>query len=126
MEQSCVWIQKFIDVGYVCVNGKIGKVKIFLCQGDEVQFWMLLLELLFYFKLELMDLDVLFEDDYLIVFNKLVGLIVYFVLGNKDGILVNGLLYYCLDLFGISGKLWLGIVYCFDKDIIGCIVIVKS
>ena len=36
-EQSRARIQKFIDAGYVRVNGKTGKAKTPLRQGDEVQ-----------------------------------------------------------------------------------------
>ena len=39
-EQSRARIQKFIDAGYVRVNGKTGKAKTPLRQGDEVQLWM--------------------------------------------------------------------------------------
>ena len=42
-EQSRARIQKFIDAGYVRVNGKTGKAKTPLRQGDEVQLWICLL-----------------------------------------------------------------------------------
>ena len=90
-EQSQARIQKFIDAGYVRVNGKTGKAKTPLRQGDEVQLWMPPPEPLPYLKPEPMDLDVLFEDDHLIVLNKPAGLTVHPAPGNKDGTLVNGL-----------------------------------
>ena len=100
-EQSRARIQKFIDAGYVRVNGKTGKAKTPLRQGDEVQLWMPPPEPLPYLKPEPMDLDVLFEDDHLIVLNKPAGLTVHPAPGNKDGTLVNGLLHH-LSLIHIS------------------------
>ena len=125
-EQSRARIQKFIDAGYVRVNGKTGKAKTPLRTGDEVQLWMPPPEPLPYLKPEPMDLDVLFEDEHLIVINKPAGLTVHPAPGNKDGTLVNGLLHHCPDLPGISGKLRPGIVHRLDKDTTGCIVIAKS
>ena len=125
-EQSRARIQKFIDAGFVRVNGKTGKAKTPLREGDEVQLWMPPPEPLPYLKPEPMDLDVLFEDEHLIVINKPAGLTVHPAPGNKDGTLVNGLLHHCPDLPGISGKLRPGIVHRLDKDTTGCIVIALS
>lgn len=125
-EQSRARIQKFIDAGLVRVNGKTGRAKTPLKQGDEVRLWMPPPEPLPYLKPEAMKLDVLFEDEHLIVINKPAGLTVHPAPGNKDGTLVNGLLHHCPDLPGISGKLRPGIVHRLDKDTTGCIVIAKS
>ncbi|HGY5535953.1 MAG: RluA family pseudouridine synthase [Prochlorococcus sp.] len=125
-EQSRARIQKFIDAGFVRVNGITGRAKTPLRQGDEVQLWMPPPEPLPYLQPEAMQLDVLFEDDHLIVINKQAGLTVHPAPGNRDGTLVNGLLHHCTDLPGISGKLRPGIVHRLDKDTTGCIVIAKS
>ena len=125
-EQSRARIQKFIDAGFVRVNGITGRAKTPLRQGDEVQLWMPPPEPLPYMQPEAMQLDVLFEDDHLIVINKQAGLTVHPAPGNRDGTLVNGLLHHCTDLPGISGKLRPGIVHRLDKDTTGCIVIAKS
>lgn len=53
-------------------------------------------------------------------------MVVYLVLGNYNGMLVNVLLFYCKDLFSINGVIRLGIVYRIDKDILGVLVIVKN
>jgi 23S rRNA pseudouridine1911/1915/1917 synthase len=71
-------------------------------------------------------LDVLFEDSHLIVLNKPAGLTVHPAPGNKDGTLVNGLLFHCPDLPGIGGEMRPGIVHRLDKDTTGCIVVAKS
>ncbi|MEY3463713.1 MAG: hypothetical protein RLZZ468_1491 [Cyanobacteriota bacterium] len=125
-EQSRSRIQKFIDAGYVRVNGVTGRAKTPLRQGDTVELWMPPPEPLDYLRPEAIPLDVLFEDEHLIVLNKPAGLTVHPAPGNKDGTLVNGLLHHCPDLPGIGGELRPGIVHRLDKDTTGCIVVAKS
>lgn len=125
-EQSRSRIQKFIDAGYVRVNGVTGRAKTPLRQGDTVELWMPPPEPLEYLKPEAIPLDVLFEDEHLIVLNKPAGLTVHPAPGNKDGTLVNGLLHHCPNLPGIGGELRPGIVHRLDKDTTGCIVVAKS
>ena len=125
-EQSRARVQKFIEAGFVRVNGKQGKAKTPLRNKDEVKLWVPPPEPLAYLKPEKMNLDIIFEDDNLIVINKMAGVTVHPAPGNKTGTLVNGLLYHCQDLPGISGKLRPGIVHRLDKDTTGCIVIAKS
>ncbi|MEB3307840.1 MAG: RluA family pseudouridine synthase [Cyanobacteriota bacterium] len=125
-EQSRARIQKFIDAGYVRVNGVTGRAKTPLRQGDTVELWMPPPEPLPYLVAQEIPLDVLFEDQHLIVLNKPAGLTVHPAPGNKDGTLVNGLLHHCPDLPGIGGELRPGIVHRLDKDTTGCIVVAKS
>jgi 23S rRNA pseudouridine1911/1915/1917 synthase len=125
-EQSRARIQKFIDAGYVRVNGSTGRAKTPLRTGDVVELWMPPPEPLEYLVPQAMPLDVLFEDAHLIVLNKPAGLTVHPAPGNKDGTLVNGLLHHCPDLPGIGGELRPGIVHRLDKDTTGCIVVAKS
>lgn len=125
-EQSRARIQKFIDAGYVRVNGVTGRAKTPLRHNDSVELWMPPPEPLEYLLPQAMELDVLFEDDHLIVLNKPAGLTVHPAPGNKDGTLVNGLLHHCPDLPGIGGELRPGIVHRLDKDTTGCIVVAKS
>ena len=125
-EQSRARIQKFIDAGYVEVNGVTGQAKTPLRQGDLVQLWMPPPEPLEYLKPEAIPLEVLFEDKHLIVLNKPAGITVHPAPGNKTGTLVNGLLHHCPDLPGIGGEMRPGIVHRLDKDTTGCIVIAKA
>jgi 23S rRNA pseudouridine1911/1915/1917 synthase len=125
-EQSRARIQKFIDAGYVRVNGATGRAKTPLRHGDSVELWMPPPEPLPYLLAQAMPLDVLFEDEHLIVLNKPAGLTVHPAPGNRDGTLVNGLLHHCPDLPGIGGELRPGIVHRLDKDTTGCIVVAKS
>jgi 23S rRNA pseudouridine1911/1915/1917 synthase len=125
-EQSRARIQKFIDAGCVRVNGIEGRAKTPLRQGDQVDLWMPPPEPLPYLIPQEIPLDVLFEDPHLIVLNKPAGLTVHPAPGNKDGTLVNALIYHCPDLPGIGGELRPGIVHRLDKDTSGCIVVAKS
>ena len=125
-EQSRAHIQKFIEAGYAKVNGKTGKSKTPLRNGDEVHLWVPPPEPLPYLKPEQIDLNILFEDEHLIVINKPSGMTVHPAPGHKSGTLVNGLIHHCPDLPGIGGKLRPGIVHRLDKDTTGCIVVAKS
>ncbi len=125
-EQSRASVQKFIEAGFVLVNGITARSKTPLRNGDEVQFWLPPPEPLPYLRPEKMDLDILFEDQYMIVINKPSGITVHPAPGNKDGTLVNGVLHHCQDLPGINGKLRPGIVHRLDKQTSGCIVIAKT
>ena len=124
-EQSRARIQKFIDAGYVRVNGVTGRAKTPLRQHDMVELWMPPPEPLPYLLAQDIPLDVLYEDAHLIVLNKPAGLTVHPAPGNKDGTLVNGLLHHCPDLPGIGGEMRPGIVHRLDKDTTGCIVVAK-
>ncbi|MDA0964474.1 MAG: S4 domain-containing protein, partial [Cyanobacteria bacterium] len=93
-EQSRARIQKFIDAGYVRVNGVTGRAKTPLRLNDTVELWMPPPEPLPYLIPQDIPLDVLYEDEHLIVLNKPAGLTVHPAPGNKDGTLVNGLLHH--------------------------------
>ncbi len=125
-EQSRARIQKFIEDGFVRINGVVGRAKTPLRNGDEVHFWLPPPDPLPYLQAEPMELDILFEDDDLIVINKSAGMTVHPAPGNRRGTLINGLLHHCPNLPGIGGKLRPGIVHRLDKDTTGCIVIAKT
>ena len=125
-EQSRARIQKFIDAGFVRINGITGKAKTPLRNGDVIELWVPPPEPLPYLKPEKMELDILFEDEHIIVVNKRPGIAVHPAPGHKEGTLVNGVLFHCQNLPGIGGKLRPGIVHRLDKDTTGCIVIAKS
>lgn len=72
-------------------------------------------------------LAVVFEDEHLIVIDKPAGMVVHPAAGNRDGTLVNALLYHCDgSLSGIGGVARPGIVHRIDKDTSGLIVAAKS
>lgn len=72
-------------------------------------------------------LDVIFEDDDLIVFDKPPGLVVHPAAGNPDGTVVNALLHHCRGaLSGIGGVSRPGIVHRLDKGTGGLMVAAKN
>ena len=72
-------------------------------------------------------MDILYDDDDIIVINKLPGVVVHPGAGNYEKTIVNGLLYkYKNNLSSIGGKLRPGIVHRIDKDTSGVIVVAKN
>ncbi|MCR9279612.1 MAG: RluA family pseudouridine synthase [Pseudomonadaceae bacterium] len=72
---------------------------------------------------EIVDFDVLFEDEDLIVVNKPAGLVVHPGAGNASGTLVNGLLAHRAELSALPRA---GIVHRLDKDTSGLMVVAAS
>jgi 23S rRNA pseudouridine1911/1915/1917 synthase len=71
-------------------------------------------------------LDVLYEDAYLLVLNKMAGMVVHPSPGNASGTLVNALLAHCPHLSGIGGIERPGIVHRLDKETSGVMVVAKD
>ncbi len=74
---------------------------------------------------EKMDLDIVYEDEYLAIINKKSGLVVHPAIGNYNHTLVNGLLYHFNN---ISNKETIrpGIVHRLDKDTSGLMIVAKD
>lgn len=76
---------------------------------------------------EKIDLDIVYEDEYLLVINKPSGMVVHPAVGNYSGTLVNGLMYHCNnDLSSVNGEVRPGIVHRIDKDTSGLLVVAKN
>jgi 23S rRNA pseudouridine1911/1915/1917 synthase len=71
-------------------------------------------------------LSVLFEDDYFIAIDKPAGLVVHPGSGNRDGTLVNALLFCKPQLSEGSSPDRPGIVHRLDKDTSGVIIVAKT
>ena len=73
------------------------------------------------------DLDVVYEDEYLIIINKPQGMVVHPAPGHHDKTLVNALLNHCAgQLSDLNGIIRPGIVHRIDKDTSGLILAVKD
>lgn len=86
-------VQKAIEEGRVLVNGSKKKVSYKIAYNDFIRCVVMKLppiELL----PENIPLNITFEDDFLMVINKPAGMCVHPGIGNRDGTLVNALLYY--------------------------------
>ena len=75
---------------------------------------------------ENIDIDIVYEDKYILVINKSANMVVHPAPGNYSGTLVNAILYHIKDLSSINGVIRPGIVHRLDKDTSGLIVIAKN
>lgn len=75
------------------------------------------------FKPEAMALTIVYEDAYLMVINKPVGLVVHPAPGHWSGTLLNGLLAYDAEFLNMPRA---GIVHRLDKDTSGLMVVAKT
>ena len=117
--------QKLLEEGKILVNDKKVKVSYKVKLDDIVS-----VEIPEVKETELIpeniDIDVLYEDEYIIVVNKAKGMVVHPANGNYTGTLVNALLYRCKDsLSGIGGEKRPGIVHRLDKDTSGVLIVAK-
>lgn len=118
-------IQKMIGSGAILVNGDEVKNSYNLSIGDEVDIDDNYEEVIDIVA-EDIDLDILYEDDYLLVVNKPSGMVVHPANGNYSGTLVNALMYHCNKLSHINGDVRPGIVHRIDKDTSGLLLVAKN
>ncbi len=75
---------------------------------------------------ENIDLEILFEDDYLVAINKAPGMVVHPAKGHWAGTLTSALAYHFEKLSSIGGLARPGIVHRLDRDTSGVILIAKT
>ena len=123
-EMSRNLISKLIKNGDVLVNGNTAKSSYKIKIGDiiEVNY----VEEIDEIVSEKMDLDIIYEDDYIIVLNKANGVVVHPANGNNHGTLVNGLISYTSNLSDVNGKNRRGIVHRLDACTTGLLLIAKN
>lgn len=117
-------ISKMIDEDFILVNGKSVKCSYKLKENDVI-----LIKDGFVKKLNLeatkMDIDIVYEDEYLMVINKPSGLVVHPGAGNQNNTLVNGLLYYN-KVLSKGENFRPGVVHRLDKDTSGLMIVAKD
>ena len=126
LDYSRETIQKLIDGNLVLVNDKPIKASFKVSLHDQVVIHdgdMKVEEDVLPVK---MDLDIIYEDEYLMVINKPSGLVVHPGNGNYNNTLVNGLMYYTKNLSNIGGDIRPGIVHRIDKDTSGLLLVAKT
>ncbi len=74
----------------------------------------------------MMNLEILYEDEHLVVINKPSGLVVHPSESVREPTLVEGVLAQVSDLSTIGGVRRPGIVHRLDKETSGCIVVAKN
>ncbi|NLG19189.1 MAG: RluA family pseudouridine synthase, partial [Fibrobacter sp.] len=120
-------VQKLIGDELVLLNGERASKKALLRQGDVVEVSGLhLLSREYTLLPQDIPFDVLYEDEYLAAVNKPAGLVVHPGNGNKDGTLVNALLYRMGSLPEGTSAERPGIVHRLDKDTSGVLLVAKT
>ncbi len=119
-------VQKMIEKGFVKVNGILCEKSYRVKEGEII-----CVDVPPASDLEIrpenIPLDIRYEDSDLLVVNKPKGMVVHPAPGNREGTLVNALLYYCKDsLSGINGIIRPGIVHRIDKDTSGLLIVAKN
>ncbi len=72
------------------------------------------------------QINIVYQDDDIVVVDKVQGMVVHPAAGNYTGTLVNALLFHVKDLSGIGGVMRPGIVHRIDKDTSGLLVVAKN
>lgn len=117
-------ITKMLAEEYILVNGKSIKASYKVKVGDVI-----LIKDGFVKEMSLeatkMDIDIVYEDEYLMVINKDSGVVVHPGAGDSNDTLVNGLLYYNKTL-SKGEEFRPGIVHRLDKDTSGLMIVAKD
>ena len=123
LELSRSKVQKLIKEDKVKVNGKIVNNSYLVKIDDEI----IVDDNLDYsinVEAEDIPLDIVYEDDDLLIINKVSGMVVHPAPGHYTGTLVNALLYKYKNLAG--DKFRPGIVHRLDKDTSGLMIVAKN
>jgi 23S rRNA pseudouridine1911/1915/1917 synthase len=75
---------------------------------------------------EEIELNIIYEDDNLIVVDKLAGMVVHPSAGHHQGTLIHAVLAHAPDIEGVGGVQRPGLVHRLDKDTSGLIVLAKN
>lgn len=118
-------IQKMIKSGEVKVNGKKEKSS-YIIQNKDIIGVTIIEEKEPEIKPENLNLDIIYEDNYIAVVNKPRDMVVHPAPGHYSGTLVNGLLYQLDKLSNLNGEIRPGIVHRLDKGTSGLLVVAKD
>lgn len=123
-EYSRSKLSKLIKEGQVLVNGKVISSSFKVKEGDIVWLDDVQNEEVDVTPEE-MDLDIVYEDEYLAVINKKSGIVVHPAVGNYSHTLVNGLMHHFNNISKV-GTIRPGIVHRLDKDTSGLMMVAKN
>ena len=119
-------VEKLIKDGLVSVNGKvITKTSYKVAEGDEVAYTFKEAEKRVVPPIDF-DVEILYEDEYLLIVNKPSGLVVHPAPSVKEPTLVDWLIHKGISLSTISGEERHGIVHRIDKETTGALVVAKT
>lgn len=125
LDESRSTIAKMIDAEFILVNGKRTKANYVVKLNDVIEVKDGFIEDID-IEPEDIPLDIIYEDDDVIVVNKVSGMTVHPGNGNERGTLVNALLHHTKSLSDVNGDIRPGIVHRIDKDTSGLMVVAKN
>ncbi|WP_309496863.1 RluA family pseudouridine synthase [Sulfurovum sp.] len=126
LEVSRNQVEKLVKDGLVSVNSKvITKTSFKVIEGDEVSYIFKEAKKRVAPPIDF-DVEILYEDDYLLVVNKPSGLVVHPAPSVKEPTLVDWLIHKGISLSTISGEERHGIVHRIDKETTGALVVAKD
>lgn len=117
-------IHRLIKENKIKVNGKKIKKNYILEEFDEIIID--LLEEKEIIKAQNIDIDVVYEDEWIAIINKGKNMVVHPDSNHKTNTLVNALMYRFKKLSDLDGDKRLGIIHRMDKDTTGLLVIAKD
>jgi len=119
-------VEKLVKDGLVSVNDKmITKTSFKVTEGDEISYAFKEAEKREPIEVDF-DVEILYEDEYLLVINKPSGLVVHPAPSVKEATLVDWLVKKGVSLSTISGEERHGIVHRIDKETTGALVVAKD
>tara|TARA_Y100001960_G_scaffold265319_1_gene288300 strand:- start:798 stop:1766 length:969 start_codon:yes stop_codon:yes gene_type:complete len=118
-------IKKYILNGNVLVNNKVSLPSLVLKGGEQINYDFIVLDESSHILPEKMDLEILYEDQYIVAINKPAGLVVHPGNGVSSGTLANGLVFH-FDKLSKINKNSPGIVHRLDKETSGVILVAKN
>lgn len=118
-------IQTYIKEGKILVNSKTVKPSYIFKQGDVVEISDLSSDEVI--EPENIPLEIVWEDENMLVVNKPSGMLTHPATTEKNGTLVNALLYrYGNNLSDINGEFRRGILHRLDRNTSGLLMIAKN
>jgi 23S rRNA pseudouridine1911/1915/1917 synthase len=115
-------LQKWIKSGDLKLNSSTANVRDKVSGGDEISILPVMSPQINDLP-EVINLDIIYEDEHLLVLNKPAGLVVHPGAGNQNGTLVNGLLAHNAEQQNLPRA---GIVHRLDKDTTGLMMVAKT
>jgi 23S rRNA pseudouridine1911/1915/1917 synthase len=119
-------LQKLIREGKVLVDDRVITKPAFKLEGNEIIELNIPEPKLSKLTPENIPLDVIFENQDVIVLNKVAGIVVHPSIGHSTGTLVHAVLAHAPDISGIGGERRPGVVHRLDRDTSGIIVMAKN
>ena len=118
-------LQRLIEDADVLVNGRTSKASYKTRVNDEIEIE-LIASAAGNFLPEDIPIEIIYEDDEIIVVNKMAGMVIHPAAGNPSGTLANALAFHFSELSTAAGSARPGIVHRLDKGTSGLLVVAKT